>query len=87
MKLPPLTKEPIRFVDSTPDNEYPLRILRAYRADCDCQWEYQGEDKNSHHFYEMMNEYCRKRAKILDIAISILENAQNDLERRESENG
>jgi len=35
MKLPELTQQPILHIDGTPDEDYPLRILRAYRRrDC-----------------------------------------------------
>ena len=30
-KLPDLTQEQIRHVNATPDKEYPIRILKAYR--------------------------------------------------------
>ncbi len=38
MDLPPLTQQPIEYVDGTPDLDYPLRILRAYRVNCDARW-------------------------------------------------
>jgi len=37
-KLPDITQQPIEHVDGTPDNLYPLRILRAYRENCNCMW-------------------------------------------------
>ena len=27
-----------KFIDATPDGNYALRILQAYRADCDLTW-------------------------------------------------
>lgn len=68
-KLPDLTQQPIKFVDATPDEEYPLRILQAYREDCNCKWSSDTENA----LIRMMNEMCDKRAEILDRAIEILE--------------
>ena len=43
--LPPLTQEAIHHVDGTPNEEYPLRILRAYRENCNYRWEDNTEGK------------------------------------------
>ncbi len=74
MELPELTKQPILFVDGTPDEEYPLRILRAYREQCDCRWAdtTDGSDAESP-LLKLMNEHCEQRAKVLDKAIALLE--------------
>jgi hypothetical protein len=72
LKLPPLTQEPIQHVDATPDEDYPLRILRAYRANCDCQWA-STSDGAMNALCEMMNRTCEERAAILDRAIARLE--------------
>ena len=71
MELQEVTQEPIIHVDATPNKEYPLRILRAYRENCNCEWVVTDEEANP--IYELMNEHCRQRAKILDKAIAILE--------------
>ena len=76
-KLPPLTQEPFRYVDATPDAGYPLRILRAYRQNCDCRWaDNTAGEEPTNPLLKMMNEHCQQRAEILDRAIAILEGAQ-----------
>ena len=74
MKLPKLTHQPILHVDSTPDEEYPLRILRAYREGCNCLWSdtTQGTDTENP-LLKLMNEHQKQRVEILDRAIAILE--------------
>ena len=67
--MPKVTQEPIIHVDATPNEEYPLRILRAHRENCNCKWVAEPQNK----LIDMMNEDCDKRAKFLDIAISLLE--------------
>ena len=68
-KLPVVTQEPLLNVDGTPDRDYPLRILRAHRENCNCKW---ISDK-SNPLLDVMNDDCDRRAKILDHAICILE--------------
>lgn len=70
MKLPDLTQEPIKFVDATPNNKYPLRILKAYRENCNCKWASTNEPNE---LLNLMNDDCNRRAEILDKAIVILE--------------
>lgn len=70
-KLPDLTQQPIEFVDGTPDKEYPLRILMAYRENCNCKWVTNGPDP----MLDEMNKKCDERAKILDEAIKVLEDS------------
>ena len=68
MELPKLTQEPIIHVDATPDEGYPLRILEAYRANCNCLFV-------SDHYsplLDAMNKNNKKRAEILDRAIEKL---------------
>ena len=65
------TQQPIFHIDGTPDNEYVLRILRAYRKNCDCRW---SSTKPSD-FIDIMNSLCEQRATLLDKAIAILESA------------
>ncbi|MCK4624026.1 MAG: hypothetical protein KAV00_01855 [Phycisphaerae bacterium] len=73
MGSPPLTQQPILHVDGTPNAGYPLRILEAYRARCDCKWEVEGLDDDIKLVYGMMNEHQDQRAAILDDAIATLE--------------
>ena len=68
-EIPPLTQQPIIQVDGTPDEDYPLRILRAYREDCNCRW----ESNESNPLIDIMNQHCDQRAEILDRAIALLE--------------
>jgi len=75
-ELPDTTKEPIIHVDASPDAQYPLRILRAHRANCDVLWTDNTEGKKPvGALCELMNEHNRQRAKILDQAIADLEAA------------
>jgi hypothetical protein len=71
-ELPPLTQQAIMHVDATPDEGYPLRILRAYRENCNCRWA-TTTDGAMDALCGMMNEMCDKRAAILDKAIARLE--------------
>lgn len=64
-------RKPRKFIDSTPDGNYALRILRAYREDCDMRWEGQPETE----FIRLMNDLQDKRAEELDRAIECLQNA------------
>ena len=68
-KLPAVTQEVILGIDATPDKEYPLRILRAYRENCNCKWVTDKPDL----LFDKMNKDCDKRVKILDEAIGVLE--------------
>jgi len=70
-RLPKITQEPIIYVDATPDKDYPLRILRAYRENCNCKWE--STEQNPHPLLVEMNKANDKRAQLLDNAIKILE--------------
>jgi hypothetical protein len=71
MDLPPLTQEPIKHIDMSPTPDLALRILRAYRADCDCFWEVPSE-LPAKELYYAMNETQKERAKLLDEAINTL---------------
>ena len=77
-KLPELTNQPILFIDGTPNKDYSLRILRAYRQLCNCRW---GDTANGtdteNPLLKLMNEHCRQRAEILDKAITTLEAANH----------
>ena len=73
MKVPILTEQPILYVDGTPDKDYPLRILRAYRHECDCKWADTTDGSDTENpLLKLMNENCDQRAKILDEAIRAL---------------
>lgn len=77
-EFPELTKQAIENVDGTPNAEYPLRILRAYRQNCDVRWTTGLGGECDNPLFALMNEHCEQRAKILDKAIMILEKvAQN----------
>lgn len=74
MRLPPLTQVPMLHVDLTPNDDLALRILRAYRQNCEGNW---AEDTNGgpvrNPLLLAMNEDNRQRAVLLDKAIAILE--------------
>jgi len=66
---------PIIHVDATPDEDYPIRILRAYRRNCDWRWSSTtdgGDETNP--LVITMNELNDKRVALLDKAIALLEN-------------
>lgn len=66
-------------VNATPDEEYPLRILRAYRADCDVLWtDNTNSDEPLSVLHKMMNESQKERADILDKAIQVLTTKAKD---------
>jgi hypothetical protein len=71
------TKEPIEYVDATPDEGYPLRILKAYRENCDRKWSdnLSGVEPQNP-LIKMLNDQCDRRAEFLDSAIKFLEDAQ-----------
>ena len=74
IKLPELTQQPVLFVDGTPNEGYPLRILQAYRQQCDCRWaESTDGTEPQNPVLRQMNEDCDKRAEILDRAIAQLQ--------------
>lgn len=68
-RIPELTRQPVLHVDATPDSAYPLRILRAYRENCD--YKFIADPQSP--LITMMNEHNDQRAIILDRAIAILE--------------
>lgn len=61
-----------KHIDGTPDGNYALRILKAYREACNTKWIIEG-DTTAKPLYELMNEHQDQRAKELDKAIEILE--------------
>jgi hypothetical protein len=60
------------IIDGTPNGEYALRILKAYRARCNEKWIVEGCDEGTKRIYDAMNEHQDLRAKELDKAILIL---------------
>ena len=77
MNLPKLTQEPIIHVDATPDDDYPLRILKAYRENCNVRWSDTPDGGDSSKWlFKQMNKDCEKRAEILDRAIVILKEGE-----------
>lgn len=68
-----LTKQPVMYVDGTPDKDYPLRILEAYRKNCDVRWVSQDTDNE---LFAIMNEHCEQRAQVLDQAIALLKSVR-----------
>jgi len=83
LDLPPLTQQPMQHVDGTPDVAYPLRILQAYRANCDVCWVVEGLDEATAGIYDMMNRHQRERAALLDDAIRALRlHAANESEAK-----
>ncbi len=76
--FPPLTEQPVICVDGTPDEDYPLRILRVYRRNCESIWLVVGLSDEKARVYKRMNEDQRKRAEILDRAIARLAEAEGE---------
>lgn len=72
MAIPELSRAPLLHVDATPDADYPLRILRAYRANATALWEASDELQE---IYEQMNQDQLQRQRVLDAAIGVLEAA------------
>ena len=72
LDLPSTTQQPIIHVDATPDEGLPLKILRAYRENCNVRWEVHGLDEERSRVYDLMNDDCERRAEILDKAIALL---------------
>lgn len=73
MELPLISQQKVLQVDATPNPNYPVRILKAYRENCDMKWTTTGMNKDSATIWEAMNFHQSKRAKILDRAIAVLE--------------
>jgi hypothetical protein len=67
--MQPLTQQPIIHIDATPDADYVLRILTAYRQHADCNFEVHGVSDAEKIIYDAMNEANVARAELLDAAI------------------
>jgi len=63
-------------IDATPDGEYALRILKAYRMRCNEKWIVEGFKENEKLIYDVMNDAQDKRAIELDKAIAKLGGAE-----------
>ena len=72
MEFSKLKPEPLLHVDATPDGDYALRILQAYRANCNCKYVVHGMSEEDTKFWGMMNEIQDQRAVVLDMAITKL---------------
>lgn len=71
--LSAVTQIPILSVDLTPNEQLPVRILRAYRENCDCNWADTTDGTGTDNpVLVAMNEHNRQRAEILDRAIDVL---------------
>lgn len=75
-------KEQTKVLDDAYDDDYPIRILKAYRANCDCYWSdnTSGEPAKSP-LLNLMNELNLKRARILDEALEVLEDYYQEKRR------
>ena len=61
----------IEKIDATPDPDYPLRILQAYRSHCAVRWTMlDGSPPGP--ALQWMNQQSEQRAKLLDRAIATL---------------
>jgi hypothetical protein len=77
-KWPPLTQEPVHHVDGTPNKYYPIRILKAYRENCNAKWATDTCGGCDNPLFDLMNTHNDKRAAILDRAIAILTKNMED---------
>ena len=68
MKLPKISQEPMILIDATPNKDYPLRVLKAYRENCNCKWTSNPDNPA----IKQRNEDNDKRAVLLDKAINTL---------------
>ena len=68
-----LTQQPVLFIDGTPDDEYVMRILRAYRDNCNSKWATATDGSCDNPMFQLMNEHQDQRAKVLDEAIKKME--------------
>ena len=71
-KLPPLTQQPLLMVDMTPNDQLAIRILEAYRYNCNSKWATSSDGSCDNPVYSLMNEHQDERAVILDRAIAKL---------------
>jgi hypothetical protein len=76
-----MNEEEILFVDATSDDNYPIRILEAYRERCNYKWSVTSDnvDEGTNVLMKSMNDTQDKRAEILDKAIKRLKEMQHPL--------
>lgn len=66
-------KQEILYIDATPTIDYPLRILKAYRAMGNTRWSSTStEITENNPLVAQMNEWQNQRNALLDKAIEIL---------------
>lgn len=64
-------------IDATPDENYPLRILQAYRRLCDYKWSDSSDGiVENNVLVKTMNDLQEKRIVLLDRAIALLATQQ-----------
>ena len=66
------TQEAIVHVDAMPNEDYPLRILRAYRENCNVKFATSTDGTSNSPLLDIMNDMNDQRAIILDRAIAKL---------------
>lgn len=67
-----LKSEPMMGVNATPDAEYPIRLLRAYRDNNLVCWKVDGLSEDVTTVYDAMNAAAEDRVRILEAALAIL---------------
>lgn len=72
--LPKINESPVFHIDATPDDSYALRILRAYRSNCNCIWsDTTNGTETEVPLLKLMNDQQKQRMTILSKSIRILE--------------
>lgn len=71
--IPSITQQEILFIDGMPDENYVLRILQAYRENCNCKF----VSVPPNPLWDLMNQHQDERSKLLDAAIAKLVGAGN----------
>jgi hypothetical protein len=66
------------LIDATPNEGYPLRILRAYRQNCNMIYSPTDTTAKGVEIINTMTRLNMKRAEILDRAIAILEKSNGE---------
>lgn len=69
-------QQAVMNLDATPDEGYVLRILQAYRDNCNVKWATSTDGTCDNPLYQTMNEHQEERAKLLDSAIEKLKDEQ-----------
>jgi hypothetical protein len=77
MSIPEIVNRPLFSIDMTPDSSLPIRILQAYRAECDSRWSISGLSPTQSAVYDAINLHQEQRAVILDGAILALMDARD----------